>query len=106
MSRLLKNALNETYGAWMHLKTIRVFCESVLRYGVPPEFVVAIMHPRNSKACKDKLTELHGQLTNQTAVKHKFNAEQEQLMEQHMMSLNLENTYEPYVILPFHTFHQ
>ena len=101
---MLKNALNETFSAWMHLKTLRVFCESVLRYGVPPEFVVSIMHPKDSKNCKSKLTDLYGEISNEKRQKQKFNAEQEQLMEQHMMGLNLENNYEPYVILPLHTF--
>ena len=31
--------------AWMHLKIIRAFVESVLRYGLPVDFVTALLLP-------------------------------------------------------------
>ena len=35
----------EAFSAWMHVKAIRVFVESVLRYGLPPCFVPSVLCP-------------------------------------------------------------
>jgi len=35
----------EAFSAWMHIKAIRIFVESVLRYGLPPCFVVPVVCP-------------------------------------------------------------
>merc|ERR1711871_1300975 len=32
----------EAFSAWMHVKSVRVFIESVLRYGLPPNFVAVL----------------------------------------------------------------
>jgi len=39
----------EVFRALMHLKAIRLFVESVLRYGVPPDFQGVVMKPKASK---------------------------------------------------------
>lgn len=36
--RLCKANFGEVFAAWMHVKALRVFVESVLRYGLPPDF--------------------------------------------------------------------
>jgi V-type H+-transporting ATPase subunit C len=36
--RLAKTNFGEMFGCWIHLKALRVFVESVLRYGLPPDF--------------------------------------------------------------------
>ncbi|ODV69208.1 ATPase, V1 complex, subunit C [Hyphopichia burtonii NRRL Y-1933] len=36
--RLAKTAYSEIYTAWFHIKSIRIYVESVLRYGLPPQF--------------------------------------------------------------------
>jgi V-type H+-transporting ATPase subunit C len=41
--RITKSAFSDTFQAWTHLKALRVFVESVLRYGLPPEFVSAVI---------------------------------------------------------------
>ena len=49
----LENKLNrwclinfgEAFSAWMHVKAIRIFVESVLRYGLPPCFVAPVLCP-------------------------------------------------------------
>ena len=50
--------------AWAHLKAIRVFVESVLRYGLPPQFSAFIMKPMKSKRrnIRKILLELYGHL--------------------------------------------
>jgi V-type H+-transporting ATPase subunit C len=41
--RTAKSAFSDTFQAWTHLRAIRIYVESVLRYGLPPEFVSAII---------------------------------------------------------------
>ncbi|KAK6198670.1 uncharacterized protein RJT21DRAFT_50399 [Scheffersomyces amazonensis] len=36
--RLSKTAYSDIFQAWLHIKIIRVYVESVLRYGLPPQF--------------------------------------------------------------------
>lgn len=35
----------EVFSAWMHLCAIRLYTESVLRYGLPPKFLAAVLAP-------------------------------------------------------------
>ena len=43
--RWCKAHFAEAFVAWMHLKIIRAFVESVLRYGLPVDFVTALLLP-------------------------------------------------------------
>jgi V-type H+-transporting ATPase subunit C len=43
-----KEWFKETFSAWIHLKSLRMFVQSVLRFGVPPNFVAILMLPRSS----------------------------------------------------------
>ncbi|GAB9468484.1 hypothetical protein Gpo141_00005800 [Globisporangium polare] len=47
--RWCKAHFGETFIAWMHIKMIRVFVESVLRYGLPVNFVVTMYRPHHGK---------------------------------------------------------
>ena len=38
-------AFSELFIALMHLKIIRAFIDGVLRFGIPPKFALAIVHP-------------------------------------------------------------
>jgi len=62
--RWLKVNFSESYICWVHVKAIRVFVESVLRYGLPVNFSVAVMRPsrRNNKRLREVLAELYGHL--------------------------------------------
>ncbi len=42
----------EVYSGWMHLKVIQAFVESVLRYGLPVDFVTFLVEP-NMKVEKE-----------------------------------------------------
>jgi len=42
-------AFSDTLVAFMHLKAMRVFVESVLRYGVPANFAAFIVKPTSAK---------------------------------------------------------
>jgi V-type H+-transporting ATPase subunit C len=42
LSRWCKNHFGDSFVAWMHIKVIRVFVESVLRYGLPVDFTAVL----------------------------------------------------------------
>jgi V-type H+-transporting ATPase subunit C len=41
--RITKAAFADIFQAWTHLKALRIFVESVLRYGLPPDFISAVI---------------------------------------------------------------
>jgi len=43
LTRWSKTHYGEAFVAWMHIKVIRVFVESVLRYGLPVDFTAALI---------------------------------------------------------------
>ncbi|KAK9865838.1 hypothetical protein WJX84_006570 [Apatococcus fuscideae] len=45
-------AYGEAFSAWIHICAIRLFTESILRYGLPPKFLSAIMKPNPKFAQK------------------------------------------------------
>ncbi|XP_058034463.1 V-type proton ATPase subunit C 2 [Ahaetulla prasina] len=49
--RWLKVNFSEAFVAWIHIKALRVFSESVLRYGLPVNFQAMLLHP-NKKSMK------------------------------------------------------
>jgi len=44
-----KNTFSETFANWIHLKVIRCFVESVLRFGLPVDFSVSVVRPQKGK---------------------------------------------------------
>jgi V-type H+-transporting ATPase subunit C len=48
----LKDAYGEAFSGLFHLMMVRVFVESVLRYGVPPQYHAAVIQPREKTAAK------------------------------------------------------
>jgi len=53
----------------MHVKAMRVFVESVLRYGLPVNFQAMLIHPnkKNTKRLRDVLNSLYKHLDNSGA---------------------------------------
>jgi len=51
-SSALGRLLDEQYSAWVHLKVLMSFVESVLRYGLPAEFGLMFIEPNMSKEKK------------------------------------------------------
>jgi len=49
LSRWCKTHYGEAYVAWMHIKVIQVFVESVLRYGLPVDFTAVLYKVTNGK---------------------------------------------------------
>ncbi|XP_017781427.1 PREDICTED: V-type proton ATPase subunit C [Nicrophorus vespilloides] len=62
--RWLKVNFSECFCAWIHVKALRVFVESVLRYGLPVNFQAILIHPnkKTSKRLRDVLNQLYGHL--------------------------------------------
>lgn len=62
--RWLKVNFSETFCAWIHVKALRVFVESVLRYGLPVNFQAIILHPnkKSTKRLRDVLNQLYSHL--------------------------------------------
>uniref|UniRef100_A0A182Q1D1 V-type proton ATPase subunit C n=1 Tax=Anopheles farauti TaxID=69004 RepID=A0A182Q1D1_9DIPT len=62
--RWLKVNFSECFCAWMHVKALRVFVESVLRYGLPVNFQAILIHPnkKSTKRLRDVLQQLYGHL--------------------------------------------
>lgn len=62
--RWLKINFGEIFSASIHIKALRVFVESVLRFGLPVNFIAIIMHPlkKSSKRLRDVLDQLFGYL--------------------------------------------
>ncbi|XP_055319370.1 V-type proton ATPase subunit C isoform X1 [Sitodiplosis mosellana] len=62
--RWLKVNFSETFCAWIHVKALRVFVESVLRYGLPVNFQAILIHPnkKSVKRLRDVLNQLYSHL--------------------------------------------
>ncbi|BBN09446.1 V-type H+-transporting ATPase subunit C [Marchantia polymorpha subsp. ruderalis] len=50
----------EVFSAWMHICAVRIFTESILRYGLPPAFLAAVLAPssKNEKKVRVALDNL------------------------------------------------
>ncbi|KOX77098.1 V-type proton ATPase subunit C [Melipona quadrifasciata] len=57
--RWLKVNFSECFCAWIHVKALRVFVESVLRYGLPVNFQAILLHPH--KRCARRLRDVLNQ---------------------------------------------
>ncbi|VEN52807.1 unnamed protein product, partial [Callosobruchus maculatus] len=68
--RWLKVNFSECFCAWIHVKALRVFVESVLRYGLPVNFQAILLHPNKKyiKRLRDVLNQLYGHLDSSAAL--------------------------------------
>ncbi|KAG6800887.1 V-type proton ATPase subunit C isoform X1 [Apis mellifera caucasica] len=57
--RWLKVNFSECFCAWIHVKALRVFVESVLRYGLPVNFQAILLHPH--RKCARRLRDVLNQ---------------------------------------------
>lgn len=67
--RWLKVNFSECFCAWIHVKALRVFVESVLRYGLPVNFQAILIHPnkKTQKRLREELNKLYGHLDGSVA---------------------------------------
>jgi V-type H+-transporting ATPase subunit C len=74
LQRWAKTAYTETFRAWVHLKAVRVFVESVLRYGLPANFQAVLVKPvrsGNESRLRQLLKQLYGHLASSDATEDK-----------------------------------
>ena len=64
LMRWLKVHFSESVIAWVHVKVLRLFVESVLRYGLPVNFVAAVLLPpkKNQRRLRELLNQLYAHL--------------------------------------------
>lgn len=69
----------EVYSGWMHLKLIQAFVESVLRYGLPVDFVTFLVepNPKVEKEVRARLTNVIVQLRPELQLKKLLLEEEE-----------------------------
>jgi len=67
--RWLKINFGEIFSAYLHVKALRVFVESVLRFGLPVNFQAAVMEPHKGtqKKLRTELNKLYGHLDGSAA---------------------------------------
>ncbi|KAJ3014357.1 UNVERIFIED_CONTAM: Vacuolar ATP synthase subunit C [Siphonaria sp. JEL0065] len=56
--RLCKTNFGEIFSCWIHIKILRVYVESILRYGLPPDFqpmVIKLKPKQNEKKLRDAI---------------------------------------------------
>ncbi|TPX33282.1 hypothetical protein SeMB42_g07503 [Synchytrium endobioticum] len=63
--RLCKTNFGEIYASWTHIKVLRVYVESVLRYGLPPDFQAMVIRikPKMERKVKDIMNQYYARLT-------------------------------------------
>uniref|UniRef100_A0A673KFJ1 V-type proton ATPase subunit C n=1 Tax=Sinocyclocheilus rhinocerous TaxID=307959 RepID=A0A673KFJ1_9TELE len=68
--RWLKVNFSEAFIAWIHIKALRVFTESVLRYGLPVNFQAMLLQPnkKNVKKLREVLQDLYKHLDSNATV--------------------------------------
>ncbi|KAJ3609399.1 hypothetical protein NHX12_023922 [Muraenolepis orangiensis] len=68
--RWLKVNFSEAFIAWIHIKALRVFVESVLRYGLPVNFQAMLLQPhkKNVKKLREVLNELYKHLDSSASI--------------------------------------
>jgi len=65
LTRWCKQSFGDTFKSWVHLKVIRLFVESVLRFGLPREYTFFLLEPdmkKGEKKLRDALQSKYGHL--------------------------------------------
>lgn len=98
--RLAKTAYSDCFIAWFHIKALRLYVESVLRYGLPPHFNTKIIAvpPKNLSKCKAELIEAFGFLSGNAFTKDKQGKIVKQDTSLHQYAQLVDTEYEPFVI--------
>jgi len=67
LNRFCKTNYSEVFKAWIHLKAIRIYVESVLRFGLPARFRAVVLEPnkKNEKRLRKTLDDMYKDLLGQ-----------------------------------------
>lgn len=106
LMRLSKEAFSEITICWVHIKLLRAFVESVLRYGLPPTFYCYILKLANSKdlaKAKADCIERFGYLGGNAFTKdNKGKVVKDNSL--HEYASLVDTDYEPFVIYEVHVY--
>ncbi|KAF8980836.1 Vacuolar ATP synthase subunit C [Entomortierella lignicola] len=96
--RLAKTNFGEVFQAWTHLKCLRVFVESVLRYGLPPDFVGFTIKPKpkQDQKIQDILVSQYGYLGGSPSSRGGHGSGHEDSAEDAIVGYN-DKDYKPFV---------
>jgi V-type H+-transporting ATPase subunit C len=98
--RLTRAAYSDITSNWFHLKAIRVFVESVLRYGLPPDFITSVIKLPTIKSieqAKKELVHEFGYLGgNAFSVDKKGKVQKDNSLNEYASLVDTE--YEPFVV--------
>ncbi|KAJ2163009.1 Vacuolar ATP synthase subunit C [Coemansia sp. RSA 552] len=64
----LRGTFGDVVEAWLHIKALRLFVESILRYGIPPDFLPVLVRPspRTAPKIRAQLCEFYAYLETST----------------------------------------
>ncbi|KAH3900141.1 probable V-type proton ATPase subunit C [Saccharomycodes ludwigii] len=98
--RLAKTAYSDIFMNWFHIKALRVYVESVLRYGLPPQFITKIIAvpPKLLSKCKQELTKNFGYLGGNAFVKDKKGNIKHNDSSLHEYASLVDTDYQPFVM--------
>ncbi|KAL6937357.1 Vacuolar ATP synthase subunit C [Hanseniaspora osmophila] len=98
--RLAKAAYSDVFMNWFHIKALRVFVESVLRYGLPPQFNTKILAvpPKTLSKAKTELINNFGYLGGSAFVKDKKGNVKQNDSSLHEYASLVDTDYEPFVM--------
>ncbi|CCF57392.1 hypothetical protein KAFR_0C04010 [Kazachstania africana CBS 2517] len=98
--RLSKTAYVDIFINWFHIKALRIFVESVLRYGLPPHFNTKIIAvpPKFLNKCKAELIDAFGFLGGSAFTKNKKGKINEKDTSLHQYASLVDTEYDPFVI--------
>jgi len=100
--RLAKTNFGEAFACWLHIKALRVFVESVLRYGLPPDFLSVTIkpHPKQERKVKQVLNADYGKVGGSLAENPANVGIKEEGLEAYESLLD--SNYLAFVFFPFH----
>lgn len=103
--RWLKINFSEVYVAWAHIKALRVFTESVLRYGLPVKFVAMAIVPakKSVKRLREELQSKFAYLDTNSSSEHSSLAKDAAALSDIPGMAAVDQDYYPYVFFSIST---
>ncbi|KAJ3196728.1 hypothetical protein HK101_007960 [Irineochytrium annulatum] len=101
--RLCKTNFGEVFACWIHVKVVRLYVESILRYGLPPDFQPMLIRakPKHEQRVRDIINQLYAKLGG--AANNPKGGDDEHL-EENLQQLLGDKDYCPVVLFPLNTF--
>lgn len=101
---LAKTAFSDVFVNWFHIKALRIFVESVLRYGLPPHFITKIIavSSKDLRQCKSELIKRFDYLGGNAFSKDKYGKIRHNDSSLHEYASLVDTEYEPFVLYSIH----